>query len=335
MTRSRIPATVVTGFLGAGKTTLIRNLIATARGRRIAVVVNEFGDMGFDGALMDDCGDTGCRPDSIVELTNGCICCTVADEFLPTMEALLAREPAPDHIIIETSGLALPQPLVRAFAWPTVKHRVTVDGVVAVVDATAVEEGRFAPAMPTAPDPVRDHDDPIEELFEDQLRCADLVVVGKADLLGADAVDRVEATVLGEARPGTPVVRGSLKGLPADVLLGLAAGAEDNMGGRESHHELEGEEEHDHDDFASFVVDTPPFGTVEALKERVGAALAYPGVLRIKGRARVDGKAAPVVVQGVGPRVETYFDPAGGGDGLVVIGLAGLDPAAVSSRLIG
>ena len=165
----RIPATVVTGFLGAGKTTLIRNLIRNARGRRIAVIVNEFGDMGFDGGLLADCGDDECRPDQIVELTNGCICCTVADEFLPTMEALLKRDPAPDHIVIETSGLALPQPLVQAFNWPSVRHRVTVDGVVTVVDAVAVSEGRFAPDAEPAPDPARMHDDPVEELFEDQL----------------------------------------------------------------------------------------------------------------------------------------------------------------------
>ncbi|MCB1489081.1 MAG: GTP-binding protein, partial [Bauldia sp.] len=264
----------------------------------------------------------------------GCICCTVADEFLPTMEALLAREPAPDHIVVETSGLALPQPLVRAFSWPSVRHRVTVDGVVAVVDAAAVEEGRFAPEMPADPDPARGHDDPIEELFEDQLRCADLVVISKADLVDEDGAGRVEAIVRGEARAGTSVVRGSLKGLPSEVLLGLGSGAEDDMTGRESHHELEGED-HDHDDFASFVVAAPTFATIEALKARVGAALAFPGVLRIKGRARVDGKAASVVVQGVGPRVETYFDPADGRDGLVVIGLADLDAAAVSTHLTG
>src|ERR1700690_2081671 len=171
----RIPATVVTGFLGAGKTTLIRNLITNAKGRRIAIIVNKFGDMGFDASLIADCDDD-CRPDHIVELTNGCICCTVADEFLPTMEALLARNPAPDHIVIETSGLALPQPLVRAFSWPTGAHRVTVDGVVTVVEAKPVAAGRFAPDPATtraqlAADPAVAHDDPVEELFEDQLRC--------------------------------------------------------------------------------------------------------------------------------------------------------------------
>ena len=187
MNAARIPATIVTGFLGAGKTTLIRRLLAEAGGRRIAVLVNEFGDMGFDGSVIADCDDD-CRPSDIVELTNGCICCTVADEFIPTMEKLLARDPAPDHIVIETSGLALPQPLVRAFAWPGVAHRVTVDGVITVVDAAAVAAGRFAPdpeatKAAIAADPAIDHDDPIEELFEDQLRCADLVVIGKTDLV--------------------------------------------------------------------------------------------------------------------------------------------------------
>ena len=195
---TRIPATIVTGFLGAGKTTLIRNLIEKARGRRIAILVNEFGEAGFDGELLADCGDADCKPDTIVELANGCICCTVADEFLPTMEALLARDPAPDHIVIETSGLALPQPLVRAFSWPSVKHRVTVDGVVTVVDAAAVAAGRFAPdpeatKAALAADPAIDHDDPIEELFEDQLRCADLIVVSKSDLVSENELVEAEA----------------------------------------------------------------------------------------------------------------------------------------------
>ena len=334
MNESRIPATIVTGFLGAGKTTLIRRLFAEAPGKRIAVLVNEFGDMGFDGSVIADCDDD-CRPSEIVELTNGCICCTVADEFLPTMEALLARDPAPDHIVIETSGLALPQPLVRAFAWPGVAHRVSVDGVVTVVDAAAVAAGRFAPdpeatRAAVAADPAIDHDDPIEELFEDQLRCADLIIVTKADLVSAAALDATEAFVRCAARSGTGVVRGG--DVPASVLLGISAAAEGDMTGRESHHELEGEE-HDHDDFVSFIADLPPVASLDALRARVSGALAVPGVLRVKGRAAISGKTAAAVVQAVGPRVEVSFAPGAVADGLVVIGLRDMDRAAITAAL--
>jgi cobalamin biosynthesis protein CobW len=333
---ARIPATIVTGFLGAGKTTLIRSLIAQAKGRRLAVVVNEFGDMGFDGGLIGDCDDD-CRPDRIVELTNGCICCTVADEFLPTIEALLARDPAPDHIVIETSGLALPQPLVRAFSWPAVKHRVTVDGVVTVVDAAAVAAGRFAPdpraaRASFAADPAIGHDDPIEELFEDQLRCADLVVVTKTDIVSPAELAETEATVLREARSATRLVRGVSGRVPVSVLLGVGAAAEGDMAGRESHHELEGDE-HEHDDFDSFVVAPGRSSSVEELKAKVVSALTVPGVLRVKGRAGINGKTTSAVVQAVGPRIEISFAPGGGDPGLVVIGLREMDRDAVRVAL--
>jgi cobalamin biosynthesis protein CobW len=337
--QTRIPATIVTGFLGAGKTTIIRKLIAEARGRRIAVVVNEFGDLGFDGTLIADCDDDACRPDAIVELTNGCICCTVADEFLPTIEALLARDPAPDHIVIETSGLALPQPLVRAFSWPTVAHRVTVDGVVAVVDAAALAAGRFAPdpdatRAQLAADPAIEHDDPIEELFEDQLRCADLVVISKVDLVSEADLVATRAAVAREARAGTGVVVGTNGGLGPEVLLGMAAAAENDMAGRESHHELEGEE-HDHDDFDSFVARPEPYVSLDELRRRVIGALAVPGVLRIKGYAGIDGKQAPAAIQAVGPRVEAWFAPGVAALGLVVIGLRDVDRDAVAAALTG
>ena len=170
----KIPATVITGFLGAGKTTLIRHLIANANGVRIALIVNEFGDVGIDGELLRSCGDENCSDEDIVELANGCICCTVAEDFIPTMEKLLARKEPPQHIVIETSGLALPQPLVRAFNWPEIKTRVTVDGVVTLVDAAALAEGRFAADEEAVEarrqaDEMLDHDTPLGELFSDQM----------------------------------------------------------------------------------------------------------------------------------------------------------------------
>ncbi|MBN9000364.1 MAG: cobalamin biosynthesis protein CobW [Rhizobiales bacterium] len=335
----RIPATIVTGFLGAGKTTLIRNLIARSNGKRIALIVNEFGDLGFDGALLSDCGDDDCRPDTVVELTNGCICCTVADDFLPTVEMLLARDPAPDHIVIETSGLALPQPLVRAFTWPTVRHRTTIDGVVTVVDAAAVAEGRFAHdedavARQRAADPSLDHEDPIEELFEDQLSCADLIVLSKADLIDPDQLASVEAIVRREARPAARSVLGSAEGLPIEVVLGVGAAAENEAELRKSHHDLEGEE-HDHDDFESFVLAVPASASLETLADKVRGAMAVDWVLRIKGRALIAGKPVPAVVQAVGPRVETYFSPGEAAGRLVVIGEKGFDRTAVAARFGG
>lgn len=330
-----IPATVVTGFLGAGKTTLIRNLLENAGGKRIALIVNEFGDVGFDGGFLSSCGIEGCSDGDVVELANGCICCTVADEFLPAMEAILSRGPAPDHIVIETSGLALPQPLVRAFAWPGIAGRVTVDGVVTVVDAEAVAAGRVVGNLAELEaqrraDEALDHESPIEELFEDQLRCADLVVLSKTDLVDRRDVEAVASRVGEETRPGVKAIQAVAGDLPAHTLLGLGVRAEADMRGRESHHDLEGED-HDHDDFASFVAEAGAPSREEA-EARVRRALQLSGVLRIKGGMRVDGKSAALVVQGVGPRVEAWFD-AGQEAGLVVIGLKDMDEAEIRHAL--
>src|SRR5215469_62596 len=196
----RIPATIVTGFLGAGKTSLVRHLIGAAAGHRLAIIVNEFGELGIDRELLLGCGDETCTDDDIVELANGCICCTVADDFLPTLTKLIDRPAPPDHIVIETSGLALPKPLVQAFNWPEVRSRVTVDGVVTVIDAAAVASGRFADdpeavAAQRAADPSLDHENPLEEVFGDQLACADLVILNKRDLLDAAGLAEVRATL--------------------------------------------------------------------------------------------------------------------------------------------
>ena len=333
----RIPATIITGFLGAGKTTLIRHLLQNPGGRKIALIVNEFGDVGFDGQVLADCGSEACSPDEIIELANGCICCTVADDFLPAMEKILSRAEPPDHIVIETSGLALPQPLVKAFAWPSVRARVTVDGVVTVVDASAVAEGRVASdeaklAEQRAKDLSLEHDDPVEELFEDQLRCADLIVVSKTDLVDAAGLARVDKAIAEDRRPAARTVRTAHGMLPADILLGQAAAAEADAHNRKSHHELEGEE-HDHDDFDTFVLDVAANDRA-AFEARVKSAMAIDGVLRIKGLVKLNGKSAPLAVQAVGPRVETWFVPgAERRPGLVVISLKGIERASIELAL--
>lgn len=338
---SKIPATVITGFLGAGKTTLIRHLIGNAQGRRIALIVNEFGDVGVDGELLKGCGDETCRDEDIIELANGCICCTVADDFVPTMEKLLNRPNPPEHIVIETSGLALPQPLVRAFRWPEVKTRVTVDGVITVIDAAAVAAGRFAEdeaalAAQRQADPALDHDQPIAELFEDQIHCADLIILNKTDLIDAETLARVEAQVRAEARPAAGLVHADHGKLPAAVLLGLTAATEGDIDNRPSHHDLEGAE-HDHDDFESFVVETGAQSD-QGLSARISAVMARHDILRLKGFVAVPGKDMRLVVQAVGPRVESFFDRAWTATEtratrLVVIGEKGLDQAAIASAL--
>jgi cobalamin biosynthesis protein CobW len=335
----RIPATIVTGFLGAGKTTLIRHLLQNTGGRRIALIVNEFGDVGFDGAVLADCGSPACGKDDIVELSNGCICCTVAEDFLPAMEQILGRTAPPDHIVIETSGLALPQPLVKAFTWPSVRSRVTVDGVVTVVDAAAVAEGRIASdearlAEQRAKDLSLEHDAPVEEVFEDQLRCADLILISKTDLVDAAGLARVEAVIAEDRRPAARTLRIANGVIPADILLGLAAAAETDSDNRKSHHEVAGEE-HEHDDFATFVLEIQAPDR-DTLKRRVAAAMVPNGVLRIKGLVRVASRPSLLAVQAVGPRVETWFvSDVGRAPGLVVIGLKGLDRTAIEAALEG
>ena len=357
---SKIPATIITGFLGAGKTTLIRHMLQNAQGRRIALIINEFGDLGVDGDILKGCGDETCREEDVMELSNGCICCTVADDFIPTMEKLLAREDRPDHIVIETSGLALPQPLVRAFNWPGISTQVTVDGVVTVVDGKAVTEGRFAHSV-AAVDAQRqldenlDHETPLSELFEDQIACADMIVVNKTDLLEGAEAEALVGTLRDSSRSGVQVVTTSMGKLPVDVLLGQGIGAESDLDSRHElhhhHHDHSDEHEHEHDDehdhdhhhdhdhdaFESFVVTLGEITDPKAFSDQVSTIIGAHDILRLKGFAAVSGKPMRLTLQAVGPRVETYFDQPFGDTAratrLVVIGQAGLDQAAIEAAL--
>lgn len=339
---SKTPATIVTGFLGAGKTTLIRSLLERAGGRRLALIINEFGDVGIDGEILRACGNPTCTEDDVIELANGCLCCTVADDFVPAIEKLLARPQPPEHIIIETSGLALPKPLVQAFHWPAIKSRVTVDGVVAVVDAAAAAEGRFAPdpaalAAQKAESGTVDHETPIEEVFEDQLLCADLIVVNKTDLVAAADLARVEDLIRGALNRDAKLLRAANGSVDPLVLLGVGAAVEDDLANRPSHHD--DEEGHDHDDFTSFVVELPAQPDPAALTRLLEEVAGIHGVLRLKGFIDVPGKPMRLLVQGVGTRIQTHYDRLWKPDEprrsrLVVIGETGLDREAVT-RAVG
>lgn len=340
---ARIPATVITGFLGAGKTSLLRHMIETAGGMRLAVVINEFGDLGIDREIVTGCGIAACREEDIVELANGCICCTVADDFLPTIQALIDRPDPPDHIVIETSGLALPKPLVKAFNWPEVRARVTVDGVIAVVDAAAFAAGRFADdpeavARQRAADPQLDHDNPLEEVFEDQLNCADLVVLNKRDLLDDGTHADVAREITASLRPGVKLVDSENGRVPLAALLGIEARAEDDLQRRKSHHDAE-DGAHDHDDFTSFSVGLPPVADMDKLVRELKRVVAQHDILRVKGFIDVPGRPRRQVVQGVGDRFQTYFDRPWRKDearrgALVVIGRTGLNRAAIERDIV-
>ena len=361
---AKIPTTIITGFLGSGKTTLIRHMLQNADGRRIALIINEFGNLGVDGDLLKGCGDETCRDEDVIELSNGCICCTVADDFIPTMQKLLGRDEKPDHIVIETSGLALPQPLVRAFNWPDISNRVTVDGVITVVDGKAVHEGRFAHNVDAvnaqrAQDENLSHETPLCELFEDQLACADMIVLNKSDLLEETQTNALMGRLKDTCRDAVQVVKATMGKLPVDVILGLGMGAEADMNVRsevhnpphdtEDHHEHAHEHkhdndhhhahdhDHDHDAFDSFVVTRGEIDNADAFVNTVADVIRAHDILRLKGFVAVTGKPMRLALQAVGPRVETYFDKpfadAPRLTQLVVIGQAGLDKARITKEL--
>lgn len=321
---AKIPVTVITGFLGSGKTTLIRDLLQNNQGRRIAVLVNEFGEIGIDGELLRNCSicpeesataeatSSTMSPTNIVELTNGCLCCTVQEEFLPTMRTLLQRRDSLDCILIETSGLALPKPLIKAFRWPEIRNAATVDGVVTVVDCEAVASGTIAADLKALEaqrqaDPSLDHETPIQELFEDQLACADLVVLNKTDLVDQETQQQVVALVEKELPRAVKMVTNANGSLEMNLLLGFNAAVEDDLAARPSHHDSE--EDHDHDDqiTSAHCILPRSFDPTE-LQTQLKALVQTQEIYRVKGFVAVANKPMRLVLQGVGERFDHFYD---------------------------
>jgi cobalamin biosynthesis protein CobW len=312
----KIPVTVITGFLGAGKTTLIRHLLQNNQGRKIAVLVNEFGEVGIDGELLRDCqvcdeGEESNLNSNIVELTNGCLCCTVQEEFLPIMQELLKRRDSLDCIVIETSGLALPKPLIQAFRWQEIRNGATVDGVVTVVDCQALAKGTLvgdldAIQVQRQADPNLEHETPLEELFEDQLACSDLVLLTKTDLVEANDLTRIEQYLRQELRKGIKVLPCSEGAIDPNILLGFNAAVEDNLIDRPSHHD---EEEHDHDDeINSVYINSSQSFDPKTLIDKLQELVAKEEIYRIKGFVNVANKPMRMVLQGVGDRFDFFYD---------------------------
>ena len=370
MSQHRIPATVITGFLGAGKTTLIRNLLQMVDGDRLALIINEFGDIGVDAALAKECGAPSCDADSIIELANGCICCTVADDFLPSMEALLNQSPPPDRIIIETSGLALPQPLVQAFQWPDIRTRAMLDGVITVVDGPALAMGQVASDLAAVEtqrqnDPELDHETPINELFHDQLSAANILVLSKTDRMADADKQNVKAKLARMMTQHTPIVETSAEAAPIAALFGLGLETEafarsthslhdhhhhdDDHHDNDDHHDDDHHQDHGHDHhqdhrhdaFHTVVLSVPALTEPAQVVDAISELAEQGGMLRAKGFLSVQGKRAPLVVQAVGSRVEHYYtqnsaampDQGASDHGrLVIIGQVGMDVDALAKR---
>jgi len=189
-----------------------------------------------------------------------------------------------------------------------------------------------------AADTAVDHDNPLEEVFEDQLLCADMILLNKVDLMDDADRQRVKGGIAAHLPRAVKVVDTDHGRVDPALILGLNAEAESNLSARPSHHDAEGE--HDHDDFENVVVALGPLASADALAIRVGQAAEAHGVLRIKGFAAVDGRPMRLVVQGVGTRISHHFDrPWRAGEDrqgrLVVIGLKGFDRAAVETALAG
>ena len=335
----KIPVTILTGFLGAGKTTLIRNLILKNKSKKLAVIINEFGDLGVDGEIVKQCSDETCPEENILELANGCICCTVADDFIPTMISLLDGEYLPEHILIETSGLALPKPLLKAFEWPEIRSRLTVDSVLAVVDAEAVVNGIFAPQMSTELEEKQnqtyvEHETPLSEVFEDQINCSDVVLLTKPDLV--ENISDARNIIVKEMDRNVPILEVQNGDIGADVILGVNAAAETDLDNRRSHHD--GFDDHEHDDFDTFSISVPKILDIEKFKIVLETLIREYDILRIKGFLRVESKPLNLLVQGVGKRLSVNFTdtkiPVENTGNLVFIGEKGrIDQEVISAYL--
>ena len=341
----RLPVTVITGFLGAGKTTVLRHLL-TRSGQRLAVMVNEFGSVGLDGDLIRSCGF--CPDDEVegrlVELNNGCLCCTVQDDFLPTMEQLLERADQLDGIVVETSGLALPRPLLQALDWPAIRSRVHVNGVVTLVDGEALAAGspvadREALEQQRRDDPSLDHITAIDELFRDQLQAADLVLLSRADRLSQEQLDAVQINLQNQTRPGTALLPVAHGAVDTSVVLGLEHHSNEQV---DHHHHDHDHHDHSHVAMVSGGLRLEGEFDRSALEDLLPRLVSELQVLRLKGRVWLPGKALPLQLQMVGPRLNSWFETApasawrpdsGAGVDLVVLSLQETSTATIEQAL--
>ncbi len=339
----KIATTIITGFLGAGKTSLIKNLLSKNRDKKIALIINEFGDLGIDKEVLSSCGLKNCLSDDIIELSNGCICCTLGDDFLPAMERILAMSPPPDHIIIETSGLALPQPLIKAFEWPSVKLNAAPPAVVVVLDCNALSNGRFvsdesAVEKQRKDDDSLDHLSPLEELFNSQLSAANVVILNKSDLIKPIELAIIKGNLKENIPSGVLLLEAKNADVPSEILFSNFPAQEKNKD--EEHHEQDHDHDHDHDhdQFISFRVDLANISNSANLERALIEIIKQQDILRIKGFIFNPAKTHREVIQAVGTSINRYFDiPISQSDfktsRLIIIGLRTMDKQQITRAL--
>ena len=318
MNLEKIPATVFTGFLGSGKTTLLSNIIKKANGKRIAVIINEFGDPDIDADLLRSCPlefdevepaekASSIPKDGVYELANGCICYRVENEFLPVMQQLVERRADIDHILIETSGLALPKPLVQAFNWPEIKQHCTVDSVITVVDGPAAADGRIVNSPNQQQLQLDDslEDDPsLQELLEDQLQSADMIIISKSDLLKTDQIDSIQHQLRQLVKPQVKMLEVKNGEIHCELIMGLGCASETGIEDIHSHRD-----HHPHDDFNAVSITLGEVDT-DKLSLMISELISTRTIYRVKGFLALPGKPMRQVFQGVGDRIDQYFDRA-------------------------
>jgi cobalamin biosynthesis protein CobW len=344
----KIPVTIVTGFLGSGKTTLICGLLKKIPDRRLAVLINEFGEVSVDGTLLRAAGQE--HGAEIHDLPNGCICCTIKDDFLPVMKQLQSRAHEIDHVLIETSGLALPTPVMRALSWPEIRNNFQLDAVLTVVDTPQLlggnlENGKPIPGVNAAESP--QHAESVDLILNQQLENADVVVLNKIDDLDEGALMKAEELV----RRKAPKVRFLELAHHAELDTRLCMGlnlhdelAQEGLHAAHEHHHgpiqqmpmeldrpledqgqfdghshtglgthLHGDHTHQHfhehdTGWQSFVLESDARQDTDKLKAAVREMTLRQPILRAKGFAAIEGKHHRLVVQAVRNRVQTYFE---------------------------
>ncbi len=310
---NRIPVTVITGFLGAGKTTVLRHLLLESN-LKLAVMINEFGSVGLDGDLMKTCGF--CTEEEIdgriVELNNGCLCCTVQDDFLPTIEKLLLKSNLLDGIVIETSGLALPRPLIQAIEWPEIKSKIYLNAVVTLVDSFALSQGSpvgdlLALEKQRQEDESLDHITPINELFHDQLSASDIVLMSRSDLLSQDSLSSIKTDLQSKVFDGTRILPISNGIVDPSIILDSKINTNSY---RLLEHDTSNDHDHHHVEVFSNVLRLEAHIDQHELEKLLTDICEKYQLLRVKGRLWQQNKKLPLQVQMVGRRISTWFEKA-------------------------